>query len=153
MPRAPIPTWFFALVIVRQGDRFLLVQERQNGEWYLPAGRVEPGETLPDGARRETLEESGVPVILEGILRIEHTPHTGGARLRVVFLARPADDTPPKSVPDEETLQAAWVALDEIGRLPLRGREVEAICRAVAAGAPVAPLSLLGREGELNSWR
>ena len=29
MPREPIPTWFFVKVVVRQGDRFLLVQERR----------------------------------------------------------------------------------------------------------------------------
>src|SRR4051812_25175444 len=66
MAREPIPTWFFALVVVRKGDRFLLVQEHEHGQlWYLPAGRVEPGEGLCAAALRETLEESGVPVVLE----------------------------------------------------------------------------------------
>jgi 8-oxo-dGTP pyrophosphatase MutT (NUDIX family) len=75
MPREPIPTWYFALVVVRLQHRFLLVHERKHGQnWYLPAGRVEPGESLVEAARRETLEESGVPVVIEGILRIEHTP-------------------------------------------------------------------------------
>ena len=47
MSRTPSATWFFALVVVRRGDRFLLVHERKHGQtWYLPAGRVEPGETL-----------------------------------------------------------------------------------------------------------
>jgi hypothetical protein len=27
-PRGPIPTWYFALVVVRRGHRFLLTQER-----------------------------------------------------------------------------------------------------------------------------
>jgi len=65
MPRKPIPTWFFALVVVRQGDRFLLVHEAKHGQgWCVPAGRVEPGETLFDAALRETSEETGVPVVL-----------------------------------------------------------------------------------------
>src|SRR5207244_8580287 len=90
MPRDPIPTWFFALVVVRKGDRFLLVHERKHGQlWYLPAGRVEPGETLADGALRETLEETGVRVRLEGILRVEHSPSPNGARCRVFFTASP----------------------------------------------------------------
>jgi hypothetical protein len=29
MPRDPIPTWFFIKIVVRQGDRFLLVRERR----------------------------------------------------------------------------------------------------------------------------
>jgi hypothetical protein len=36
--REPIPTWFFALGVVRLGGRFLLVEEREHeGGWYLPA--------------------------------------------------------------------------------------------------------------------
>jgi phosphatase NudJ len=42
MSREPIPTWYFALVVVVSGDRFLRVHERKHGQlWYLPAGRVE----------------------------------------------------------------------------------------------------------------
>jgi len=60
VPRDPTPTWFYVLVVVRQGDRFLLVHERRfNQPWYLPAGRVEPGETLTKAAVRETPEENG----------------------------------------------------------------------------------------------
>ena len=41
MPRDPIPTWFFAPVVVRQGDRFLLVHEAKHEQgWCVPAGRV-----------------------------------------------------------------------------------------------------------------
>jgi 8-oxo-dGTP pyrophosphatase MutT (NUDIX family) len=148
MAREPIPTWFFALVVVRRGDEFLVVRERKHGQlWYLPAGRAEPGETLAEAARRETLEETGVPVVLEGLLRLEHTPMDGAARVRGVFLARPADDTPPKSAPDEHSLGAAWVTLEGLARLPLRGWEVRRLFEAVAGGAPVYPLEVLGREG------
>jgi phosphatase NudJ len=148
LPRQPIPTWYFALVVVRLGHRFLLVQECKHGQlWYLPAGRVEPGEDLVAAARRETLEETGVPVVVEGIVRVEHTPRSDGtARLRVVFLARPADDTPPKSQPDEESLRAAWVGLDELAGYPLRGEEVRDLFEYVAGGGPVFPLSLLQHE-------
>lgn len=60
MPSEPIPTYFFALVVVRRGGRFLVVHEAKHGQrWYPPAGRVEPGEPLFDGARREVLEETG----------------------------------------------------------------------------------------------
>src|SRR5262249_52190944 len=112
MAREAIPTWFFTLVVVRKDDHFLVVEESKHGQlWYLPAGRVEAGESLEQAAVRETLEETGVPVVLEGILKIQHTPRAGSARVRVIFLARPADDTPPKSVADSESLRAAWVTL------------------------------------------
>jgi phosphatase NudJ len=145
--RDPIPTWFFALVVVRLGRRFLVVRERHHGQrWYLPAGRAEPGERLADAACRETLEESGVPIVVEGILRVEHTPlPDGSARCRVIFVARPADDVEPH--PTGDSLAAAWVTLDELDRLELRGEEVRDLFHHVAGGGAIHPLSLLAVEG------
>jgi phosphatase NudJ len=147
--REPIPTWFFALVVVRRDDGFLVVHETEHGQlWWLPGGRAEPGETLAQAACREALEETGVPVVLEGVLRLEHTPLPAAARVRAVFVARPADDTPPKSTPDEHSLEARWVSLDELAALPLRGEEVRAMFEAVARGAAIHPLEVLAREGD-----
>lgn len=147
MSRDPIPTYTFALVVVRREERFLVLRERKHGQkWYLPAGRIEPGETIAAGAYREVLEETGVPVTLTGILRIQHTPHFRTARLRVLFVARPQDDTPPRTTPNEHSLEARWVTLAELETLPLRGPEVRAIFAWVADGAPIYPLDLLGDE-------
>ena len=148
MAREPIPTWCYALVVVRRGDEFLIVHECKHGQlWYLPAGRVEPGETFTDAATRETIEEAGVLVRPVGVIRVEHSPSDLGARLRVVFLAEPLDDTPPKSKPDEESLGAAWVSLDDLAKYPLRGDEVRELFGYVAGGGAIAPMSILQREG------
>jgi acetyl-CoA carboxylase carboxyl transferase subunit beta len=51
-------------VIVADGA-ILLVQrghEPQLGRWSVPGGRVEPGETLAEAARREAYEETGLEV-------------------------------------------------------------------------------------------
>jgi phosphatase NudJ len=137
------------MVIVRRGDRYLLVHERRHGQlWYIPGGRVEPGERIEEAAARETLEEGGIPIKLEGVLRVEHSPQRDGtARCRVFFLAVPADDTPPKSVPDDESLEARWVHPTELGRYRLRSEEVIEVIRYVAGGGPVLPLSALTFEG------
>ncbi|MBE7449388.1 MAG: NUDIX domain-containing protein [Kofleriaceae bacterium] len=149
MARTPTPTWFFALAIVRLGPRFLLTQERKyGGSWSIPGGRVEPGEHLAQGCKREVLEETGVPVAIDGIYRIEHAASPDRARVRVVFAATPLDDTPPKSVADDESLRAAWLTLDEIAHLPLRGSDLRGLLESVAAGRPVYPLGLI--DGELS---
>ncbi len=148
MAREPIPTWCFALVVVRKGDRFLLVQESKYGQpWYLPGGRVETGEAFVDAAVRETLEEAGVPVRITGVIRIEHSPSPAGARMRFIFLAEPTDDTPPKTEPDDESLRAEWVSLDELANYTLRGEEVAELFAYVANGGTVYPPELLQPEG------
>jgi len=150
MARTPIETYFFAVTVVRSGEKFLMVHERKHGQlWYLPAGAVEPGETLIAAAKRETLEETGIPVSIDGIIRIEYTPGKDNkARMRVIFLAHPLDDTPPKQEPDHESLGAAWVTLEQLSDLPLRGPDVPHLFAYVADGGAVYPLSLLAREGQ-----
>ncbi|MCR4401927.1 MAG: NUDIX domain-containing protein [Firmicutes bacterium] len=46
-------------VVVFRGDRVLVIKNRF-GEWVLPKGRVEPGETPEVAALREVEEETGV---------------------------------------------------------------------------------------------
>jgi 8-oxo-dGTP pyrophosphatase MutT (NUDIX family) len=149
MVREPIPTWYFVLVIVRLGHRFLLVRESKHGQhWYVPAGRVEPGENFLSAAKRETLEEAGIPIVIEGILRIEHQPWQDGTmRFRVIFVARPQDDTLPKKIPDEESLEAGWFSLNELEKLSLRGQEVREMLQYAASGVSIYPLSLITFEG------
>ncbi len=146
MSRAPIPTWYFAMVVVRRGHRFLLTQEQKYGStWSLPGGRVEPGESLVAAAIREVLEETGVPIRIDGVLRIEHVPAEGTARMRVLFAGTPIDDTAPKTTADEESLGAAWLTIDEIRKRPLRGAELRALLESVESGRQIFPLELLGQ--------
>lgn len=144
--RGPIPSWFFALVVVRDSaGRFLVVQEKKHGQrWYLPAGRVEPGELLVEGAVRETLEETGVEVEIDGVVRFEHSPAPTATRVRVIFHAHPVGG---KAGPTEDSLDARFVTLKEMESLPLRGGEVQRIFEYVSKGETLAPLSLLSYEG------
>jgi phosphatase NudJ len=85
--------------------------------------------------------------VIEGLLRVEHTPQRYGARVRAIFVAAPADDTPPKSQPDEHTLEAKWVTLAELDAYSLRGSEVRQVFEYVARGGTIYPLSVLTYEG------
>jgi len=145
MAREPLPTWFFVLVVVRKQGKYLLVQEsRHGGGWYLPAGRVEAGETFLQAAIRETLEEAGIPVNVNGIIRIEHTPYwDGSTRVRVILTAIPTGVALPKSIPDEESVKADWFTIEQIDRIPLRGDEVKDILRHVHQGGMIYPLTLI----------
>ena len=148
MARAPIPSYFFALVVVRRGSEFLLVHERKHGQgWYIPAGRVEIGETFVAAAERETLEEAGIPGRVDGIVRIEHAAEPEYSRVRVIFTASPVGNKPLKSVPDDESLEAKWVRLGDLGGYPLRGEGVKELLEYVEGGGAVYPVDLIQIEG------
>jgi 8-oxo-dGTP diphosphatase len=55
-PPTPLPA---SLVVLRCGASLLLVFDNWRGQWELPGGGIDPGETPREAAVRELLEESG----------------------------------------------------------------------------------------------
>jgi 8-oxo-dGTP diphosphatase len=87
-PEAPI-VGVGAVVI--DGTKVLLVrrgQEPLKGEWSLPGGALELGETLQQGVVREVLEETGLIVVPGGIIEIldRITPDEISGRVRYHYV-------------------------------------------------------------------
>jgi len=58
-------------VIWRAAEQVLLIRRAQAprlGEWSIPGGRVERGETLRGALQREVAEETGLAVTVEGLI-------------------------------------------------------------------------------------
>jgi 8-oxo-dGTP diphosphatase len=51
-----------------QDDRWLLIRRSDSGEWALPGGTLEWGETLEKALRRELAEEAGIDALRVGRL-------------------------------------------------------------------------------------
>lgn len=109
-----------AIVIV---DAHLLLIERGRppavGEWSVPGGRVEPGETLAEAVEREVLEETGLQVrcgaFVGWVERI--SPHFHFVIMD--FLAQPAEPSEPGAglpvlCAGDDAASAAWVALPDL---------------------------------------
>ncbi|HSJ87691.1 MAG TPA: NUDIX domain-containing protein, partial [Anaerolineales bacterium] len=46
-------------ILFNHEGKFLLTQRQDNGQWCLPGGAVEPGESLAEACEREVFEETG----------------------------------------------------------------------------------------------
>ncbi|KNC55593.1 NUDIX hydrolase [Thecamonas trahens ATCC 50062] len=140
---------FALVVVVRPVDgAILVVQEFDDQGFWLPGGRVDPGEGLAAAAVRETREEAGIDVRLTGILRMEFFPRPRYVRQRIVFLAEVEDPNQrPKTVPDFQSAGAAWATLDELRQVSLRGSEPLVWATYLSRGGRASPLSLLHEAG------
>jgi ADP-ribose/FAD diphosphatase len=98
--------------LVERADELLLCRraiEPAHGKWTIPAGYLELGETLADGAARETQEEAGADVeILSPHSQFELT-HIG--QLHLTFRARMRTDA---VAAGQESLECAFFSEDEI---------------------------------------
>ena len=115
--RSWLPRVTVATVVFDRG-RYLLVEERaEEGRVVLnqPAGHLEPGETLIEAARRETLEESGWEVEVEAVLGASLSTNTvsGLTYFRTSFLARPVRHHPERRL-DREIIAPHWLSYEEI---------------------------------------
>jgi 8-oxo-dGTP diphosphatase len=60
-------------VVVWRGDEVLLVKrgkQPRGGQWSLPGGRQQPGETVREAAIREVTEETGLAVALTRLIDV-----------------------------------------------------------------------------------
>ncbi|MDG4791421.1 NUDIX domain-containing protein [Micromonospora sp. WMMD1102] len=115
-PSAPAATSLVpggAAVVVDEQGRLLLQRRADSGNWSLPGGTMELGETLGAAVVREVREETGLDVELTGILGIYTDPRhviayaDGEVRQEFViaFTARPVGGNLAVSV---ESTEVAW---------------------------------------------
>ena len=86
------------------GDQVLLCKraiEPRYGKWTLPAGFMELGETMAQGAARETAEEAGAEVEMGAFFSAMSIPRAG--QVHVFYLARLLHD---RFDPGHESLEA-----------------------------------------------
>lgn len=127
--------------IVLNDEGLLLVREAKSsalGRWSLPAGRLETGESLSDGAAREALEETGLIVEVGQLLGIYHCASSleGGSAVNFVFRSRVVGGEIRKTAqhPDVEYVSRAVVdSLLQENRI--RGRHVALALAAADAGS------------------
>lgn len=134
-----------AAVITDAQGRHLLVEEAPDGVsvFNQPAGHLEPGETLLEGAIREVHEETCrrfTPRILVGIYQWTHAD--AGTYLRFCFAGSVSEPLADCSL-DPDIIANHWVAPEQLGtRLQPRSPMVQQCIRDFTAGSAY-PLDVL----------
>ena len=94
------------------GDRILLCRrniEPRRGYWTLPAGFMELDESTEQGAVRETVEEAGARIELQGLFSVLNVVRVG--QVHLFYRARMLDE---HLDPGPETIEARLFAESEI---------------------------------------
>jgi ADP-ribose pyrophosphatase YjhB (NUDIX family) len=107
----------------RRGDQVLLCKraiEPCQGLWTLPAGFMEMGETVEQGAIRETLEEASAQVEIVRLFSIYSLPRIG--QIYMIFLADliNLDFHPHKETSETRLFSQANLPFDEIAFTAIR---------------------------------
>jgi 8-oxo-dGTP pyrophosphatase MutT (NUDIX family) len=136
--------------VVEKDDRFLMVKETKFGRQVInqPAGHVQPGEDILRAAVRETLEETGWDVSINGFLGIStyYAKSNGVTYYRMSFVAK-AINFNSESALDTDIDCALWMSLEEIEaeKHRLRSEMVLACIEDYRAGR-IFPLEIFRNE-------
>jgi 8-oxo-dGTP diphosphatase len=135
--------------VIVQDNRVLLIQRGQPpllGEWSLPGGHLECGETLRDATIREAHEETGLTVqtvdllgVYERIVRDEGGRAQSGlnGRIRyhyvlIDFLCRPIAGSPQAG---SDAADVRWFVREELPSLNLSADTLDVIDKGLKAAA------------------
>jgi 8-oxo-dGTP diphosphatase len=135
--------------VVLDGDHVLLIKRGHaplKGQWSLPGGGVEVGETLEQAIAREVLEETGLTVEVGPMVEVlDRISRDADGRVEhhfvlVDFICRWLGGVL-RGASDAE--DAAWVALDDVERYEVAPVTVTVIRKAAARGFDVGDRPLV----------
>ena len=107
-------------VVTNDAGDILMIRRTDNGNWALPGGAIDLGESVAQAAVRETLEESGIACEITGIVGIYSDPrhvilYTSNDEVRqefsIVLTARALRGQP---TPSSESSDVRWVPVTEV---------------------------------------
>ena len=104
------------VVVTNDAGEVLLIRRSDNGNWALPGGAVDLGESLTHAAVRETREETGVDCEITGLSGIYTDPghvilYTSDGEARQEFsIVLTGHATGGQPTPSSETSEVRWAA-------------------------------------------
>ncbi|WP_433470121.1 NUDIX domain-containing protein [Spirillospora sp. CA-128828] len=113
------------VAVTKDAGELLLIRRTDNGNWALPGGAIDLGESVAQAAIRETREETGIDCEVTGLVGIYSDPrhvihYTSNDEVRqefsIVLTARPVGG---RLTPSDESSQVQWIPPDEVRGLTM----------------------------------
>lgn len=120
--------------VIEKDSKFLLVQEAKEscrGKWNIPAGHLDPNESIFEGAKREIFEECGCEVELSGILQIGNRVMKDNCWVSVIFSTKLLEEN--ITFDKSEILDVKWFTYEEILNMKEELRSYDWITAAISS--------------------
>jgi 8-oxo-dGTP diphosphatase len=128
--------------VVRRGDRVLLVtrgRPPRQGEWSLPGGLVELGETVFAAAVREVAEETGLfvrPRAIVDVVDLIERDESATVHYHFVLIGVDCDWQGGEARAASDARDAVWATLAQLDRFALRAETLALVCKAFGVASP-----------------
>ena len=105
-------------IIFNGEGKFLLTRRADNGQWCLPSGGIEPGESVEETCIREVFEETGLNVKIKRLIgvysnRDQLVIYDDGGKFQIVALHFEAEIIDGTLGLSDETTDFGYFSLDE----------------------------------------
>ena len=123
--------------IFDEQKRVLLTKRQDNGQWCLPSGGLEPGESAAEACEREVLEETGLGVRVKRLVGVYSHPdqltvYSEADKFQIVAIHFEAEVIGGELGLSEETSDFGYFTMEEIEGLEMLGRHKERIVDTLA---------------------
>ena len=118
--------------IFDEQQRIFLTRRADNGQWCLPGGGMESGESVAEACQREVLEETGLTIRVKRLVGIysytdQLVVYPDGNKAQIVALHFEAEVLQGSPMLSNETTEFGYFTPEEVEGLDMFGRHRERI--------------------------